>query len=547
MSLESAKRIIPSGLYWLIRLMITSDESGVECLDPQSSCVMKEVERRIISIAQDIIHCSSNACVKVPKHIGLAMAVHHLTGSKQLVILLNRMGHCSSYDELQAVDTSLATEVLAKADTFGTVIPSNISPGAFVQLAADNNDLNEETIDGKNTTHATTMVVYQRKVFGPELPPNTVADHSERRRSLQRSGSIYQLLECSAHGRRPAVTQYVNRVEKEWLSDQSTGLLSTAINTDDVWALLRLKSSSLMQTGIAVQDEQLVPGWSGFNSILYPDLPIASNIGYCPMIDGPSTEFSTVYTVLKHAQMISASLGQADSVITFDLAIYTKAKQIQMKFPDEFSDTIIRLGGFHIVLNYLSLLGKKFHSSGLDDLLIESGVYAAGTTSALMKGKSYNRGIRAHKLCMEALFRLMWNAFVAWYATHDAGDDESRVDEDALINKVEACRHAIATKMDVPRSTKELECETEALMSQFHVFKNESRAKSTMFSFWEEYGYMVKLLLQFVKAERTGNWQLHLSCVAAMTPYFYAMDRPNYARWLPIYLTDMKQLENKHP
>ena len=75
------------------------------------------------------------------------MAVRHLTGSKLLVCLLNRMGHSSSYDELQAFDTSQATEVLAKVETYGTVIPSNISLGSFVQFAADNNDLKEETND----------------------------------------------------------------------------------------------------------------------------------------------------------------------------------------------------------------------------------------------------------------------------------------------------------------------------------------------------------------------------------------------------------------
>ena len=126
------------------------------------------------------------------------------------------------------------------------------------------------------------------------------------------------------------------------------------------------------------------------------------------MIDGSSTEFSTFYTVMKHAQKMSSSLGQDDCVITLDLAIYTKAKQIQLKFPD----TVIRLGGFHIALHSLSLLGKKYQNSGLEDLLIESGVYAAATTSALMKGKSYNRGVHAHKLTMEALFHLLWNAFV---------------------------------------------------------------------------------------------------------------------------------------
>jgi hypothetical protein len=58
---------------------------------------------------------------------------------------------------------------------------------------------------------------------------------------------------------------------------------------------------------------------------------------------------------------------------------------------------------------------------------------------------------------------------------------------------------------------------------------------------------MVLLLLQFVKAERTGNWKLHLSATAAMVPHFFSMDRVNYARWLPVYLSDMNMLESHHP
>ena len=34
----------------------------------------------------------------------------------------------------------------------------------------------------------------------------------------------------------------------------------------------------------------------------------------------------------------------------------------------------------------------------------------------------------------------------------------------------------------------------------------------------EEYEHMVKLLLQVVKAERTGNWELHMLSVSAMVP-----------------------------
>ena len=99
--------------------------------------------------------------------------------------------------EVQEVDTSLAMEVTAMAEQFGKVVTCNISPGLFIQISADNNDLKEETLDGKNTTHATTTVVYQRKQFGPDLPPTARADHKMRRRSLE---AAYTLIPCTRSG-----------------------------------------------------------------------------------------------------------------------------------------------------------------------------------------------------------------------------------------------------------------------------------------------------------------------------------------------------------
>ena len=141
-----------------------------------------------------------------------------------------------------------------------------------------------------------------------------------------------------------------------------------------------------------------MPSWSGFHSVLFPHVERAATIGYCPVINGSSSEFSTIYTVMRNAQKMSASIGQQDAVITFDLAIYMKAKQIQWKASPEFENAVIRMGGFHIAINFLSVIGKIYAESGLEDLLVESGVYAAGSTSALLAGKQYNRGVRAHKL-----------------------------------------------------------------------------------------------------------------------------------------------------
>jgi len=40
----------------------------------------------------------------------------------------------------------------------------------------------------------------------------------------------------------------------------------------------------------------------------------------------------------------------------------------------------------------------------------------------------------------------------------------------------------------------------------------------------------VLIMMQFVRAEREGDWPLHLAAVTAMMPYFFAISHFNYAR-----------------
>ena len=83
---------------------------------------------------------------------------------------------------------------------------------------------------------------------------------------------------------------------------------------------------------------------------------------------------------------------------------------IQLSLRKLFESMVIRMDGFHIAMNYIVVLGKKYQSSGIDDLLIESGMYGSLTTSIMLKGKSYNRGVRAYNIILEAGFRLQWRA-----------------------------------------------------------------------------------------------------------------------------------------
>ena len=382
------------------------------------------------------------------------------------------MGHCSSYDEIEQVETSLANESLAKADVSGVIIPTNINPGAFIQMAADNNNINEETTDSKNTTHTTTLAIYKRKQYGPTLERLVHGDHSKKRRSLDSTRHLVVLEDVNMGGRHPGLPDFAGEVISSWFTCDCQ-FLSTCMD-DLCWMLLRLSDPFMACNQVQSPEDKKIPGWSGFHAITHPGIPVETNIGYHPMMNAEASNFSTLCTMMKLAQNICNTKGQCESVITFDLALYAKAKQLQMKYPEEY-------GGFHNAQNYLSLLGRKYANSSLEDLLIESGVYAAGTTSILMLGKSYNRGIRAHKLVMEALFRPLWKAFLEWLSKK-AGALVNELKQD-VVRRSSECQSTIKMNGFVNDAWLKLQGCVEPLFSLLDALKSESKEKPKAFSF----------------------------------------------------------------
>ncbi len=53
---------------------------------------------------------------------------------------------------------------------------------------------------------------------------------------------------------------------------------------------------------------------------------------------------------------------------------------------------------------------------------------------------------------------------------------------------------------------------------------------------------MVFILLRFIRAQRDGDWDLHLDTFAQMLPFFMRYDNLNCGRWGPIYVTEMHNL-----
>lgn len=43
----------------------------------------------------------------MPKHLSLDMALHYFTGSLQVIAVVNRFGHCSSYGEILELENTM--------------------------------------------------------------------------------------------------------------------------------------------------------------------------------------------------------------------------------------------------------------------------------------------------------------------------------------------------------------------------------------------------------------------------------------------------------
>ena len=73
-----------------------------------------------------------------------------------LLQVFHKAGHViMSYREVIKLDTALVKKTLETMDDDGAVVPQNLVKGRFFHFSTDNMDINEYTLDGKGTFHAT--------------------------------------------------------------------------------------------------------------------------------------------------------------------------------------------------------------------------------------------------------------------------------------------------------------------------------------------------------------------------------------------------------
>ena len=86
-------------------------------------------------------------------------------------------------------------------------------------------------------------------------------------------------------------------------------------------------------------------------------------------------------------------------------------------------------------------------------------------------------------------------------------------------------------------------------MSTYSSFKEKVRNRELgkTAQFWINYMDKVWLILQFQRANKENNLDLHMFCLQEMCSLFFSFDHPNYARYTTVYLMNLLALPQSHP
>lgn len=236
------------------------------------------------------------------------------------------------------------------------------------------------------------------------------------------------------------------------------------------------------------------PEYAGFNSKQCREAGISPQektmCMYTPLIDETPADPSAIMACVDEAIRLTADTGQEYTILTYDQQLYKLLVDLLWTYPNRYQKVIARLGGMHLLMSFIGCVGNLMSNTGLLEIMKST---FAGVEKMLLGSKYFPQNLRALRMVVEELLRPYITQF----------DSSDKLDE---------------------------------------FLENISKESKTTKLWVENLIKPVQLMMMFVRAEREGDWPLHLKVVSKMLPYFFAAGHHNYARYATYYLNDMKNL-----
>ena len=195
-------------------------------------------------------------------------------------------------------------------------------------------------------------------------------------------------------------------------------------------------------------------------------------------------------------------------VVTYDQPLFALAKQIQWQWPHTFGEDqfVVMMGGLHIEMAALRMIGHWLDSSGWVHCLVQANVSTPGVAESFIHASHVKRTRYAHMVTAASLFVCQQRSYAE---ACDGFSDSDHV--------------------------------------SFEVWRSNRLQASTQFKYWDTVLQMELTVLSFVRSIRERNFSLYTETLQSLLPWFFALDQTHYARWLTIHLRDMLNLKQSHP
>ena len=164
--------------------------------------------------------------------------------------------------------------------------------------------------------------------------------------------------------------------------------------------------------------------------------------------------------------------------------------------------------------------------SGLGELLTL--IYGPNTVQKMLSGHAYARAVRGHMLVHEASIHIIFPLIES--------DDEKQKILHLFYSSSSLTAESINAEPIIRIISEKLDNVLEKLNNRGPTAK-----------LWVQYFRMVTLMKNSLRAERSGNWRLHLQCLCNIIPYFHAAGNFPYAKSAHLYLQSMLKLSTIMP
>ena len=459
------------------------------------------------ALGQALMQLTRPRVIQAPLQIGLGAEFHHVFRARFPIDQLHKFGFSCSYEEVRKFEKNAAV-------ASQPVIDEHTSQ--FMQYIADNVDHQTRTLDGHGTFHGMGSVV----AITPAAKASLIIPRIEITAEDIRKVGHVEILHCNSDGKQMG-TLVFEEIESTKYSDPTA-------NLDLIW-----------KCSIMFGKERA--SWAGTMQLVHKGgHPGRASVMFLPIIDLSSSDPTCIYSTL-HYMSKHAKKHNCTPIVTFDQPLYYKAVSITEAEPVEslIKHVVIKMGGLHTIMSFLGSIGHLMANSGLNEAL--ESIYAKNSVEHLLSGKAIARAIRGH-LIVDAVL----NGLLHTQQINSENEEYNQVIENlpTITKNMEVLYKQMMEGSDVVSL-----CQSDVLneyekvvAAQKNMLKGSRTAK-----LWLQYMDMIDLLRQYIRAERLGNWQLHLNTTMEMLPYFAASGHNNYLKSSHIYLQKMQQLPQTHP